>query len=141
MRQTIIEKQSNVKNINEIAFEIIGAVINVHRVLGLGLKPSTYKACLMHEFDDIGLHYEENVVFPLFYKNHFINDGVCVSLLVENRIIVDIQSTSFIKEFHTMNVLNQLCHADLKLGLIFNFNTKFMKGDAIRRVINGAIEM
>ena len=45
-------------DLNEITGEIIGAAIEVHRILGPGLLESTYEACLVHELASRGLHAE-----------------------------------------------------------------------------------
>jgi GxxExxY protein len=137
MRQLNINENTSSLDINNIAREIIGAAINVHRILGLGLQSTTYKACLKHELDECGLNYEENVEFPLFYKNRFIDTGVSVNLVVENKIIIDVQTLQYISEEHVLTVLNQLRHTEISLGLIINFNSKYIKGDSIKRVING----
>lgn len=124
---------------NEIARNIIGAAISVHRIVGMGLQENTYRACLLHEFEEMGLSYQENVEIPLFYKNKFIETGICIGLLVEGRIMVDVQTTEHIGEERMLYVLNHLKHGELNLGLILNFQTKFLKGDAIRRVVSGVI--
>jgi len=124
---------------NEIARNIIGAAINVHRIVGMGLNEKTYKACLLHELAEMGLTYEENVDIPIFYKNRFISSGITIGLLVEGRVMVEVQTVDFICEESMLQVLNHLRHGDLSLGLILNFNTKYLKGDAIRRVANGTV--
>ena len=139
MRNVNIANQMSQLDTNEIARNIIGAAINVHRYVGLGLHENTYKACLLHELEELGLNYEEHVNIPFFYKNRFIDSGVTVALLVEGKIMVDVQTVESISEQRVMQVLNHLRHADLSLGLILNFNTKFLKGEAIRRVVNGEI--
>jgi len=53
---------------NEITHEIVGAAIEVHKLLGRGLLESAYEACLCHEFAirKIGIQKQEPV--PLVYK-------------------------------------------------------------------------
>jgi len=40
---------------NELTEAIIGAAIEVHRVLGPGLLESVYEACLVYELEERGL--------------------------------------------------------------------------------------
>ena len=47
---------------------IIGAAIEVHRVLGPGLLESIYEAAICIEFDDIGLQYKRQTRLPVYYK-------------------------------------------------------------------------
>jgi GxxExxY protein len=42
----------------ELPHQIIGAAIEVHRLLGLGLLESTYEECLCHELVQHGLAFE-----------------------------------------------------------------------------------
>lgn len=139
MRELNLNLSETASDRNDLAHEIIGAAIRVHRVLGMGLLPAAYKACLMIELDELGIAYEENVEFPLFYKNRLIEVGICVPLLVESHLLVDVQALASIHEEHVLTALNHLRHADLGLGLIINFNAKYIKGDAIKRVVNGRV--
>ena len=140
MSQLILNNVINTTDINPISYKIIGAALTVHRVIGMGLTANAYKACLLEELDVLGLHYELGVEFPLFYKAKLLDASIKINLLVENQIMVEIFSEQDIYEEDLFRVLNHLKQADLKLGLMINFNRKQLKGDAIRRVVNGAIE-
>jgi len=47
-----------VVDINQLSNKIIGAAIEVHKVLAPGLLESAYEECLWHELELRGLHYE-----------------------------------------------------------------------------------
>ena len=47
---------------------VIGACIEVHRVLGPGLLESAYEACLAHELTLRGLSFERQKALPVSYK-------------------------------------------------------------------------
>jgi GxxExxY protein len=47
---------------------IIGAAIEVHRLLGPGLLESAYDECLCHESHLRGLAFERQVELPVSYK-------------------------------------------------------------------------
>lgn len=127
-------------DINTISYKIIGAAQTVHRIIGLGMSPEAYKACLLHELDELGLHYKVDVEFPLLYKDKYMDALVKIGLVVENQIIVECLSSEDIYEEDMFKTLNHLRQANLKLGLLINFNRKQLKGDAMRRVVNGTIE-
>lgn len=139
MRQTKFNIGHSPLEINDLSRQVIGAALNVHRTLGMGLPSSTYMSCLMLELSEIGIHFDDDLNLPLFYKNHFIESGLHIDLLVNGQVIVHIVTSDCIDEKDIFTVLNQLRHADLKLGIILNFGAKLLRGDAIKRVVNGHI--
>jgi GxxExxY protein len=140
MKQVILNNAINAKDINANSYKIIGAALTVHRIIGMGLSPIAYKACLLEELDGLGLHYALDVEIPLFYKSKIVDASVKISLLIENQVMVEIFVADDIYEEDMFRALNHLKQADLKLALLINFNRKQLKGDAIRRVVNGTIE-
>jgi GxxExxY protein len=56
------------ERLNKITETIIGAAIQVHRVLGPGLLESAYAACLAYEMRKRGLAVDEQKPVPLVYE-------------------------------------------------------------------------
>ncbi len=54
---------------NEITYEIIGAAIEVHRLLGPGLLESAYEECLAKELALRRLNVERQKPVPVVYKD------------------------------------------------------------------------
>lgn len=50
---------------NQITKVIIGAAIEVHKVLGPGLMESAYETCLEKELKDCNLFVQRQVGFPI----------------------------------------------------------------------------
>ena len=50
--------------------QIVGAAIEVHRILGPGLLESTYTECLKIEFDERELRYVSELSIPIVYSCH-----------------------------------------------------------------------
>ncbi len=65
----------------ELAHNIIGAAIEVHRLLGLGLLESTYEECLCHEFAQMGLPIERQKPVRVVYKGVKPDCGYRLDLL------------------------------------------------------------
>lgn len=56
------------ERLNKITETIIGAAIQVHRVLGPGLLESAYTACLAYELTKRGLAVDQQKPVPLVYE-------------------------------------------------------------------------
>lgn len=72
---------------------IIGAAIEVHRILGPGLLESAYEACLAFELKKRELKVERQVALPLSYKEMNLDCGYRLDLLVSDAVIVEVKAT------------------------------------------------
>ena len=52
---------------------VIGAAIEVHRILGPGLLESVYERCLSRELDLRGIDHQRQVLLPVVYKGQVID--------------------------------------------------------------------
>ena len=119
---------------NEITHEIIGAAIEVHKLLGPGLLESACKACLCHEFAIRKIGFQKQKPIPLVYKEIKLNCGFRLDLLVEKRIVVELKSVDALAPIHEAIMLTYLRLSGHKLGLLINFNVSILK-EGIRRFI------
>jgi GxxExxY protein len=94
--------------INRITEQIIGAAIEVHRVLGPGLLESTYKACLLHELRLRGIHAEGEKGLPVVYKDVALDCGYRIDVLAENLVIVELKAVEEIAPIHQAQILSYL---------------------------------
>lgn len=122
-------------NLNEITKIIIGAAINVHKELGPGLLESAYEACLIYELVSKNLKIERQKSLPIKYKGIQLDCGYRIDLLVENKIIVEIKAVEKLEHIHEAQLLSYLKLSGLEVGLLINFNVKFLK-NGIRRLVN-----
>lgn len=130
--------QSNDTELKEnLAGAVIGAALEVHRILGCGLRRETYIDCFAYELEQRGFQVQRDAVESIIYKDKLFESGAVLELLVENEMPILCVNTEAIEEIHVIGLLNQMKHTELKLGLIINFNVKYIRGAAIRRVKNG----
>ena len=125
---------SNMQIENELATEVIGAAIIVHKSLGPGLLESAYKECLYYELVKKGLYVEKEKALPLIYEEIKLDCGYRLDLLVENKLIIEIKAVEGLNDIHLAQVLTYLKVSGCKLGLLINFNVLKVK-DGIRRII------
>ena len=71
---------------------------------------------------------------PLVYEKVKLDCGYRIDLMVERKFILEIKSVETLNDVHLAQVLTYLKLAECKIGLLINFNTKYLK-DGIKRVI------
>jgi GxxExxY protein len=123
------------ERLNQLSNVIIGAALRVHDELGPGMLESAYEACLMFELVDRGLRVEREKPLPLVYRGYRLDCGYRLDLLVEGAIIVEVKAIERLERVHSAQLLSYLRQLKLKLGLLFNFNVKWLQ-DGIKRVVN-----
>ena len=116
----------------EITEKIIGAAIEVHRILGPGLLESIYEEALCHEFSFRGIQYERQAEVEVIYKNRDIK-GQQLDILVEREVVVELKSVKKLPEIVLAQVLSYLKATGLKTALIINFGERRLV-DGIKRV-------
>jgi len=114
--------------------KIIECSINVHRELGPGLLESTYEQCLFFELTENNIRCKTQVALPVIYKGNNIDCGYRIDMIVEDRVIVELKSVEHLDPIHTAQLMTYMKLANIKLGLLINFNVKLLK-NGIKRVI------
>ena len=116
--------------------EIIGAAIEVHRLIGPGLLESIYEVALCKELFLRGVTVDRQVRVPVSYKGESLNCDVRLDLLVERRVIVEVKTIEKVMPIHRAQLLTYLRLQNLWLGLLINFNVEVLR-NGVRRVLNG----
>lgn len=111
---------------------VIGAAIEVHRVLGPGLLESIYEEALCHELTLRGIKFERQKAVEVRYKGIAIK-GQRLDLLVEDALIVEIKSLGTLPAVSMAQVLSYLRATGLKRALLINFGERLLK-DGINRI-------
>ena len=123
-------------NENEISYLIRSAIYEVYDELGPGLLESSYEFALKHELETLGLQVKSQVELPLSYKDLVLNNAYKLDLLVEGKVIIELKSVDTIHKVHHKQLITYLKLSNLKLGILVNFNTDYLK-DNIFRKVNG----
>jgi GxxExxY protein len=114
--------------------KIIGAAIEVHKVLGPGLLESIYEEALCYEFELQKIKFARQTNIDVVYKGRIIK-GQRLDLVVESEVIVEAKSVQKLPEIATAQLLSYLKATGLQRGLLINFGEKILtKG--IKRVSN-----
>ena len=122
-------------DINDLTGKVIGAAIEVHRILGPGLLESAYEECLCHELRLRKLPFERQKELPVEYKGVKLDCGYRLDIVVANRLIVELKACDSLKPIHEAQLLTYLKLTGIKVGLLINFNVPVLK-EGIRRLAN-----
>jgi GxxExxY protein len=121
---------------NELTEAIIGAAIEVHRHLGPGLLEKVYEEALCHELALRGIPFKRQVLVPVIYKSVELSTPYRCDLWVADMVIVENKSVSALTPIDMAQLMGYLKLMDQRLGLLINFNVKFLK-EGVKRVENG----
>jgi GxxExxY protein len=120
-------------DINELTGEIIGAAIEVHKILGPGLLESAYEECLCHELSLRETAVERQKKLPIDYKGKILECGYRMDLVVADIVVVEIKACDSLLPIHEAQLLTYLKLTGIKIGLLINFNVAMLK-DGIKRL-------
>jgi GxxExxY protein len=119
----------------KITEAIIGAAIEVHRVLGPGLLESAYQACLAYELVQREVGFTRQVPLPVTYRDVKIDCGYRLDFLVEGLVVVEIKSVERLAPIHSAQVITYLKLMKCPVGVLLNFNVTALT-HGIRRLEN-----
>jgi GxxExxY protein len=120
---------------NDFSHDIIGAAVEVQRVLGVGLLESAYAAAFGIELAERRLRFEREVAIAGQYKGRDVGIAYRAEFLVENSVIVELKAVDALTDIHRAQLLSYLRLAGVKLGLLINFHS-FPVVKGIHRVVN-----
>ena len=119
----------------QLTEKIIGAAIEVHRILGPGLLELSYKAALAHELHLRNIPFTREVQILIDYKGIKLCDTKYrADFIIENNVILEAKSVLQMPPVYTLQTLTQMKHAKIQVGLLINFNVELLK-DGINRFI------
>lgn len=121
------------ENIDRLAHAVIGAAIEVHRVLGPGYLESVYEEALGIELGDRGIPFERQLAFAVNYKGRPVGTGR-VDLLVGGTLVVELKAADALHPIHRAQVLSYLRATNLPLGLLMNFKAPTLR-DGLERIV------
>jgi GxxExxY protein len=120
---------------NDVSHLIIGAAIEVHRVLGPGLLESAYRLALAHELRLRGHKVDTEVLVAVRYKDLEIPGAFRIDLLVEGLVVVELKAVEKLMPMHEAQLLTYLRCSNKRLGLLLNFHESMLKR-GVTRVVN-----
>lgn len=106
--------------INDITYEIRGALFEVNKVLGPGFLEKVYEKALLIELQNRGLKAESQAPIKVMYKDKPAGEYFA-DVLVEGKVIVELKTVESLDKNHEAQLLNYLKASGIQIGLLVNF--------------------
>ena len=116
----------------ETTGKIIGAAMQVHKVLGNGFQEVIYQRALEIELPYFGLNFSREFEMPIFYRHQQIGTRR-VDFLIDEIISVELKAIIKLEDVHLAQAINYLEAYNLEVGLLINFGSKSLE---FKRLIN-----
>lgn len=126
------------KKIDELADAVIGAAIEVHRVLGPGCLEGVYEEALAVELGLRNVPFERQKELYLNYKGHSVGESR-LDFLVGGLLVVELKAVDALAPIHTLQVISYLKAVGSPLGLLINFNVPVLKSGIQRIVLSSPL--
>lgn len=124
-----------IQNEEDLAHQIIGHAIEIHKNLGPGLNRANYIEALTIEFKHENIDFDADVEFEIAYRDVVLKHPSIVDFLVSDQLVIHVIAADDIPESEIQRILKIIRNNDYRLGLIINFNSTLLK-NGIRRVSN-----
>jgi GxxExxY protein len=122
------------KKSNARSRDVIGAAIEVHRLMGPGSIESIYEKCLMRELDLRNIPAISQRQVAIEYKGLTFEEPLRLDILVDDCLLLEIKAVQDILPIHQAQLFSYMKLLNIPLGILINFHEVKLT-DGIRRLI------
>ncbi len=102
-------------------YAIIGAAMEVHRVLERGFLEKAYQEALAREFGLRGIPYQREVETPINYKGVVLDCAYRADFVCYGSIIVELKALDYLSGADTAQIINYMKASGSHRSLLINF--------------------
>jgi GxxExxY protein len=110
------------KYLDELTYEVVGAAIEVHKIMGRGLLESVYHQCLKEELLHRKINFLTEARIPVLYKNKELEIDFRSDLFVEKCLVVELKSVHEMTNVFEAQLLTYMKLLKSPKGILINFN-------------------
>lgn len=110
------------KYLDELTYEVVGASIEVHKIMGRGLLENVYHQCMKEELVHRKINFLTEMSIPVIYKDKALNMDFRCDLFVEKCLVVELKSVHAISNVHEAQLQTYMKLLKSPKGVLINFN-------------------
>lgn len=116
-------------------YAIIGAAMEVHRIMGPGHLEAVYQECLEIEFEENSIPFISKPKLELYYKGRKLQKYYVPDFKVFEQYIVELKAENALTKVDEAQIINSLKTSKHEIGLLINFGEASLR---YRRFINSS---
>jgi GxxExxY protein len=116
----------------QLSYRVVGAAMEVHRLLGPGFLEAVYQTALAHELTLLDIPFEEQKRLKVKYKDVVVGDYIA-DFVIDGKIIVELKAVSKLNSSHQAQALNYLAATGYQLAILINFGATSLQQHRVIR--------
>ncbi|MBI2279690.1 MAG: GxxExxY protein [Bacteroidetes bacterium] len=126
------------KYLDDLTYEVLGAVIEVHKSMGRGLLENVYQECLKEELRHRKINFLTEFKIPVIYRDKELEIGFRCDMFIENCLVLELKAVQDISNNYEAQLLNYMKLLNLKApkGLLVNFNCNNIFNEGQKTYVN-----
>ena len=102
-------------------YAVIGAAMEVHKVLGCGFLEAVYQQAMAKELEAREIPFRKEVQFPVSYKGQTLDCYYQADFVCYDSVIIELKAMDTLTGKHDSQLINYLKATGYKRGLLINF--------------------
>ena len=115
----------DIEFLKDYAYDLIGAIHEVHRELGPGLNEKIYQEGLQIELEENDIPFERELSIHPIYHGRTMESIYRLDFLVKDDIVVELKSVEKLTSEHKAQLFNYMRLTSASVGILVNFYPKF----------------
>ncbi len=107
--------------LKELTYQVNGAAIEVHKILGPGLLESIYRKCLCHELTLRGIRFQNELFIPINFKDLHLSADIKCDVFVEDCLVVETKAVKDMIPVYEAQILTYMNLLTAPKGIMYNF--------------------
>ena len=131
-----MQREITKKYLDELTYEVIGAAIEVQKIMGRGLLESVYHECMKVELKLRNISFLSEHKILAIFKDHALKVDFRCDLLVENCLIIELKATNEMHPIFEAKLLNYMNLLKIPKGILINFNSSNIFSEGQKTFVN-----
>ncbi len=124
------------KYLDELTYEVVGAAIEVHKIMGRGLLESVYHQCLKEGLLHRKINFLTEMRIPIVYKTKELEIDFRCDLFVEDCLVVELKSVQEMSPVFEAQLLTYMKLLKSPKGILLNFNCRNIFNEGQKTYVN-----
>ena len=110
----------------ELSYTITGVLFAVHNELGMYAREKQYGDLIELKLKEIKMPFQREFAIS--------STGNIFDFIIDGKIILELKATRFVTQEHYRQIQNYLQQTQVKLGLLVNFRSRYLKPARIVKI-------